>query len=320
MRTCGVREAQVIIPGTAAVAVEPSWVERDDDAARRDHRALARDLRAHQRDDQARHRDLAGRRRDREAAERDRAAMVRDAAAVHRNDPPVCVADRLAAAAERVSAGLDRIRAAGDRREAALDRRTSALDRWQASVDRLRGAEDRRNSRLEHARMAADELTGLLRRGNGLVRLEMEVDRAHRNGGVVTVAYVDVDGLKQTNDLHGHPAGDELLRDVAKALRDCMRSYDVVMRVGGDEFVCGMVNVPARLATERFEQVARLLCARQASVSTGIAELRSGESAVDLISRADRHLLDGRRQRSMHVRGRSVAPTVTEGADLSSAG
>jgi diguanylate cyclase (GGDEF)-like protein len=310
----------MVMLGAAAVAIDPGWAERDDEASHRDQRALARDLRAHQRDDQGRLRDLAARRRDREAAERDRAAMVRDATALLRDDPPVCVADRLAAAAERVCAGHDRIRAAGDRREAALDRHTSALDRWQASVDRLRGAEDRRNSRLEHARMAADELTGLLRRGNGLARLEMEVERAHRNGKVVTVAYVDVDDLKRTNDLHGHPAGDQLLRDVAKALRDCMRSYDVVMRVGGDEFVCGMVNVSAGLATARFEQVARLLGARQASVSTGIAELRSGESAAELINRADRHLLEGRRQRSMHVRGRSVATTAPEGADLSSAG
>jgi diguanylate cyclase (GGDEF)-like protein len=297
----------MLMRDVVGVNADPSWADRDGEAARRDQRALARDLRARERDDEGRRRDLGARLRDRAAAERDRRAMQRDTRAMGRSDPPDCVADRIAATQERTAAALDRIRGADDRREAALDRHVSALDRWQSSVDRLRGAEDRRSARIEHARLSVDELTGLLRRGNGLGRLQSEIERGRRTGAMITVAFVDVDDLKRVNDTTGHDGGDALLRDVAKALRDCMRSYDVVMRFGGDEFVCGMVDVRAAVAAERFQKVARLLDARHASVSVGVAELADGETAHDLVVRADRQLVQNRQRRAVHVQGRAEA-------------
>lgn len=276
-------------------AVEPVWAVRMREASRRERSATARDDAARERDEDAWRRDMDAYRRDRAAAERDRLARLRDRVAIRRGDPPACVADRLVAAEERASAALDRLRSHDDRRDAALDRHMASLDRWQSSLDRLQSADDRRTGAAERARLAVDDLTGLLRRSTGLSRLQGEVDRARRGEATVTVAFVDVDGLKKVNDSDGHQAGDVLLRRVAKALRDCMRSYDVVMRWGGDEFVCGMLGVPEEVASARFAEVAAELTPMHASVTVGIAELRSDESAVALVQRADAELVERRR-------------------------
>jgi diguanylate cyclase (GGDEF)-like protein len=304
------------------VEVVGTWSERDADAGVRNHLALERDNVARERDELARVRDLTARRRDRGAAERDRLGMERDLQAMRRSDPPACVGDRLAAARDRTSASLDRIRAADDRRESAMDRQMSALDRWQASVDRLREAQDRRQARADYTRLSHDELTGLLRRGTGTARLDQELIRVRRSGGTLSVAFIDVDDLKGVNDSDGHGAGDQLLRDVAKALRDCMRSYDVVLRLGGDEFVCGMVDVTAAVARERFETVARLLRETHASVSVGIAELQDGdENGQHLIRRADAALAESRIRMGGHVRGRHAARVqIVEPVEDSGAG
>src|SRR5438132_6245992 len=101
----------------------------------------------------------------------------------------------------------------------------------------LRELETRAGELAEQA--ATDDLTGALRRGTGLAMLQRELDRARRVRGRGTiVAFIDVDGLKRLNDTDGHSAGDQLLRDVVAAIRERVRSYDLVIRYGGDEFVC----------------------------------------------------------------------------------
>ncbi len=99
---------------------------------------------------------------------------------------------------------------------------------------RLRTLQDR--VRVLDERASTDDLTGLLRRGAGLALLEREIDRSRRTETRLVVAFVDVDGLKRVNDELGHAAGDRLLSDVAAVLRSRLRSYDLVMRWGGDEF------------------------------------------------------------------------------------
>ena len=290
-----------------AVTVVVSPVERDTEADRRDQLAQERDALARERDDSSRQRDLGARRRDKAANDRDRVAIQRDLAAMQRPDPAESVADRIAAARGRTLASLDRIHSSEDRRESALDRQMSALDRWQSSVDRLRSAHERRAAREERQRLALDDLTGLHRRGSGLALLQREVERTRRSGGSLAVAFVDVDELKAVNDRDGHEAGDELLRDVAKALRDCMRSYDVVVRLGGDEFVCGMVDVSGEVAATRLEDVQRRLNERGASISAGIAELNDNDELADVVRRADGHLVAMRQHRTAPMRGRHIA-------------
>lgn len=201
-------------------------------------------------------RDRAAEERDRAADERDRAADVRDRA------------HHLWSASERAQSARDRKHAAADRAEAARDRERSAGDRERAGLD---------------------DLTGALRRDRGLIEIQREIDRARRMDGRLVVAFVDVDGLKRTNDVRGHAAGDQLLRHLVAALRAGLRSYDLVVRYGGDEFVCALPGADVASAERRFRVAARELSERNAgaSVSVGLAEFKGGDTAETLIGRAD---------------------------------
>src|SRR5436190_17674822 len=209
--------------------------------------------------------DRASDRRDRTADARDRAADERDRAADAR--------DR----ADGRSSLPDLERGAGDREHAACDRRLAAHDRRLAAHDRRLAARDREQAGL-------DGLTGALRRERGVMDLQREIDRARRSDGRLVLAFVDVDGLKTVNDDHGHAAGDQLLRDVALALRTGLRSYDLVMRYGGDEFLCALPGTGIEGARRRFDEVARKLTERSpgASVSTGLATLEDTDALDEL--------------------------------------
>jgi diguanylate cyclase (GGDEF)-like protein len=101
-----------------------------------------------------------------------------------------------------------------------------------------RSAVDRFSELVERAQRAAveDDLTGLLNRRGLAIVGEQVVASARRAGNAVHCMFVDVDGLKDVNDRHGHLAGDRVLLAVADAVRLSVRSGDVVARWGGDEF------------------------------------------------------------------------------------
>ena len=81
-----------------------------------------------------------------------------------------------------------------------------------------------------------DQLTGLINRTLFRDRLNSALARARRDGGLVTVMFLDIDGFKDINDRFGHAVGDELLRQIAARLVSCLRETDTVARLGGDEF------------------------------------------------------------------------------------
>jgi diguanylate cyclase len=243
-------------------------------------------------------RDEAARRRDRAARARDDAARARDAAMVKLQEAlrvgrasAQAAAERLAeltgqAVADREAAAADRIRAAEDRREAARDRAAAVAE-------------------LESAHL--DQLTGAYLRGIGQVALRQELERARREGGGLVLAFVDVNGLKRVNDRYGYLAGDELLRDVAAILRSRLRSYEPVVRFGGDEFVCAIAGVSLEAAQRRFDEIECALAeaGRPDAISVGLAALRDTDSLTDLLSRADGALARGRARR--FGRGRDQA-------------
>lgn len=105
-----------------------------------------------------------------------------------------------------------------------------------------------------------DSLTGALNRNALSERAESEFSRAQRERTPTSVIEVDVDGFKQLNDNHGHPAGDEVLQRVARALESETRRSDVVARVGGDEFAVLLPRTSAaeaRLIAERLREAAQ---------------------------------------------------------------
>ena len=145
---------------------------------------------------------------------------------------------------------------------------------------------------------ATDELTGLMRRGSGYAAAHTEITRARRGDGRLSLVIVDVDGLKAVNDNWGHLAGDKLLRAVADALKESLRPYDIIIRFGGDEFLCVLSGVTRAQVEPRLEVIQELIGARTRgqSVSFGLAELQDGDSIDDLIARADAELYALRRK------------------------
>ncbi len=178
--------------------------------------------------------------------------------------------------------GGDRAAAARDQESELNDR--SVADRDASSSDRVLPARDRATSSI-------DALTGSYRSDAGMIELQREANRAQRTGTAFVLAIVDIDGLKAINDSLGHATGDELLRRVADTLQANLRPYDLIIRVGGDEFVCGMQDVHLAVAEERLADVnVGLAMTQHASVSVGLAQLEARESVEDLIRRADADL------------------------------
>jgi diguanylate cyclase (GGDEF)-like protein len=254
--------------GTAAAAVAAT-VADDSRAAARDVRADARDIRAVERDVRAAERDAR-------AAAREDEARAR-AEASGRVDPRL-LAEHVLARRDRYAAARDRFHAKSDRAAARLDRIVSANERVESSIDGL---------------------TGAYRRDAGMLELEHEIARAHRTGDSFVLAFVDVNNLKVRNDLHGHIAGDRLLHKIADTLRANVRSYDLVVRYGGDEFICGFPALDVNDAAERFARINEDLAASdEASVAFGLAELQRGDSVNELIGRADALMYANRYKRA----------------------
>src|SRR5436853_365116 len=239
----------------------------------------------------------AGADRDRAAELRDRGAEGRDALArLHDlEDDADASREDILLRAER-----DRARAAADRAKAADDRARAAADREEAARERAAARRDRTESADNLKLATTDELTGAWTRKLGLEEVSRELERAHRTGARLVLAFVDVDGLKAVNDSQGHLAGDALLRLLGETVRANVRPYDVIVRYGGDELLCAMPNLDADEGRARFEKIATALAAADPdhSITFGLAEAEPSDSPQELIARADADLLEARQART----------------------
>jgi diguanylate cyclase (GGDEF)-like protein/PAS domain S-box-containing protein len=102
-----------------------------------------------------------------------------------------------------------------------------------------------------------DALTGLINRREFERRLLEALDNAHRGDGAHVLCYLDLDHFKAVNDTGGHLAGDAMLREVARLLRDAVRDSDTVGRLGGDEFGLLLVGCPLDKARQIADDVCR---------------------------------------------------------------
>jgi diguanylate cyclase (GGDEF)-like protein len=240
--------------------------------------------------------------RDVEALARDRAAEVRDVATAQLDAEYERVLSERAitAAAVELRIGELRIHAAQQRARGAEQRQLAADDRQCAAKERALAARERQRARADREALArdldsaaVDALTGAHSRGAGLLALDQELDRCRRMDGLLVAAYVDLVGLKTLNDTFGHSAGDDLLKHTVTLIRAHVRTYDLVIRVGGDEFVCAMSNMTLPDARDRFSRVGAALADAPVAgaIRTGLAALAPGDTATELIARADGELV-----------------------------
>lgn len=168
-------------------------------------------------------------------------------------------------------------------------------------LDKRRALRTRRGSPAPELPTSSyrDALTGVLTRGAGVDALRHEVDRAQREDIRLVVLLFDVDGLSDVNARGGPGAGDELLACLGAALRQGLRTYDVCVRIGGDEFVCALPRCSTEHALAAVQRVRERLWQLypSAAVSAGLAELHPADDLDSLVRRADHDLLRVRKER-----------------------
>jgi diguanylate cyclase (GGDEF)-like protein/PAS domain S-box-containing protein len=140
-----------------------------------------------------------------------------------------------------------------------------------------------------------DELTGLPNRRAWNEELLREMSRAERYGTGLAVAMLDLDNFKAFNDEHGHPVGDELLREAGVEWRLTLRVSDFVARVGGEEFAVMLPGCPPVNASTILERL-RAATPREQTCSAGVAEWDGKEEPDALMARADAALYEAKRR------------------------
>jgi diguanylate cyclase (GGDEF)-like protein len=150
-----------------------------------------------------------------------------------------------------------------------------------------------------------DPLTGLFNRRYFRERLYEEVERVKRHSECFTTFVIDIDNFKHFNDNYGHVAGDEMLRSVARTIRNAVRSMDVVARYGGEEFTVILPHtnkkeshVIAERIRKEVEKLSRLstVISEEYTISVGIAEFPLDSNTIDgIIHNADRAMYTAKR-------------------------
>lgn len=159
-----------------------------------------------------------------------------------------------------------------------------------------------------------DLVTGVYSHRHLQDRIRQEVARASRSRSPLSVLMVDLDDFKRINDVHGHQAGDRVLRAIAGALRAAVRTSDVVARYGGDEFVVVMPDTDAAEAAQVAQRAAGAVAdlphpmadgsAVHVTCSVGLAlHPRDGRSGRALLRAADAAMYRHKRSRPASARG-----------------
>jgi len=156
-----------------------------------------------------------------------------------------------------------------------------------------------------------DALTGLVNRREFERRLEEAIESGHRGDGQHVLCYLDLDRFKIVNDSSGHLAGDSMLREVAKLLRDAVRDSDTVGRLGGDEFGTLLVGCPLDKARQIADDLTRSVGEYRfvwkdkifnIGVSVGLVEIsRESGTLEELLAAADTACYVAKKQGSGRV-------------------
>jgi diguanylate cyclase (GGDEF)-like protein len=170
---------------------------------------------------------------------------------------------------------------------------------------KLVGRLDETQKRLKHIAVT-DELTGLKNRRYIMEQLDKEYQRAVRTGGTVSLILFDIDHFKRVNDNFGHAFGDTVLKTVAREMLGGLRSYDLLGRIGGEEFLIASPGSTLDDAAGLAERIRRKIAGRKISdspweitvtVSAGVTSLSEQDATADaILQRADEALYLAKQQ------------------------
>lgn len=151
-----------------------------------------------------------------------------------------------------------------------------------------------------HRLATVDPLTGLYNRRFAETRLAAEASRSQRYGHPLTVVSFDLNNFKQINDQHGHPAGDQVLKEFAERLNSAIRVSDYAVRMGGDEFLVILPECPTEQVQALFKRLATIEVNYAGHIipvqySAGWVGYETGETPDAFLERADRLLYASKR-------------------------
>jgi len=129
--------------------------------------------------------------------------------------------------------------------------------------------------------------------------LEKELWRSRRYGGQISLIMVDVDNLKDINDAYGHRAGDKVIREISRRIKECIRQIDTAARYGGDEFAIILPNTSLNDATVAAQRMVNAVASSPTtwnkeqislSISVGLGQYDADTNPEDITSRSDQAL------------------------------
>jgi diguanylate cyclase (GGDEF)-like protein len=174
------------------------------------------------------------------------------------------------------------------------------------------------HAELEHRdRAVLDPLTGLLNRSSLEARVVELEQQASLTGGPVSLVVLDLDYFKRVNDTYGHERGDAVLRDVAYEIRKSLRSFELVYRIGCEEFLVLLPGVEMSEAVRLAERVRESVSAArpgelELTVSAGVAAQSGGEMRYETLFRAaDAALLEAKRAGRDRIETADPLPELT---------
>lgn len=164
--------------------------------------------------------------------------------------------------------------------------------------------------KIQH-QATTDGLTGLANHKTFYEILEKELWRSRRYGGQISLIMIDVDNLKKINDTYGHRAGDKVIREISRKIKECIRQIDTAARYGGDEFAVILPNTSLADATIVAERMVDAVAHSPAiwkkdqiplSISVGLGQYDADTNPEDITSGSDKALYTAKKAGKNTVR------------------
>jgi len=203
-----------------------------------------------------------------------------------------------------------------------VEKKMQLLNRGLESMVQERTSELRKAyHEIEHQAMH-DSLTGLLSRRAVFSDLEQELSRTQRKSEPLSLIMADLDHFKSVNDTYGHQAGDAVLEEAAKRMHECVRPYDKIGRIGGEEFMIVLGDCNSSEGLEIAERIRKSIGDQffefagnkiTATVSIGVAATITNQTFEKelLISAADKALYKAKREGRNTVRATLELEAIT---------